>query len=268
MTKRTTTTKATAHTKPCFVELLSRDQELSALRAEYARKPATERRTAAEWVYDEGLANSLFGAALARLEDQPAPAPRWPPGFAALAIDPEFAPALLSVGSHEYSCGHQAEGMRLLLQLAQLSPDTADCIEIIDQAGQWLMDAGDAAGTCHLYEAALKARPDEQEFITGLGWALCRAGKQSEALPWLEKAVANDPDNSVVLNDYGWGLTELGRFDEAETALAKAVQFAPADYDLPVNNLERLRQLRQKAQAVAEGARCSNEATQKKNRLA
>jgi hypothetical protein len=30
--------------------------------------------------------------------------------------------------------------------------------------------------------------------------------------------------------------------------LEKAVQFAAADYDLPANNLERLRQLRQKAQ--------------------
>jgi Flp pilus assembly protein TadD len=47
----------------------------------------------------------------------------------------------------------------------------------------------------------------------------------------------------------------LGRFDEAEKALEKAVQFAPAAYDLPVNNLERLRQLRQQAQAVAEGGR-------------
>jgi Flp pilus assembly protein TadD len=138
--------------------------------------------------------------------------------------------------------------MKLLLQLMQLSPDTTDWIEIIDKAGQYLMDKGDAAGTCRLYEAALKACPAEQEFIIGMGWALCRAGKQSEAMPWLEKAVANDPDNCSVLNDYGWGLAELGRFEEAQKALEKAVQFAAADYDLPANNLERLRQLRQKAQ--------------------
>jgi tetratricopeptide (TPR) repeat protein len=248
MAKRTATAKAATHTKQSFAELLSRDPELSAVRVEYARKPEAERRAAAEWAYDEGIANSLFGAALARLESKPAPAPRWPPGFAALAIDPEFAPALLTVGCHEYGCGRQAEGMKLLLQLTQLSPDTADWIEIIDKAGQWLVDGGDAASTCRLYEAALKARPGEQEFIIGMGWALCRAGKQSEALPWLERAVANDPNNCSVLNDYGWGLTELGRFDEAEKALEKAVQLAPAAYDLPANNLERLRQLRREAQ--------------------
>ena len=249
MAKKAATNKAHPRTNQCFAEVLSHDRELSALRAEYARKPPAERRVAAEWAYDENIANSLFGAALARLQGEPAPAPRWPPGFAALAIDPEFAPALLTVGCHDYDCGRQAEGMKLLLQLTQLSPDTADWIEIIDKAGQSLMDAGDSASTCRLYEAALKARPDEQEFINGIGWALCRAGKQNEALPWLERAVANAPNDYLVLNDYGWGLTELGRFDEAEKALEKAVQFAPADYDLPVNNLERLRQLRQKAQA-------------------
>jgi Flp pilus assembly protein TadD len=138
--------------------------------------------------------------------------------------------------------------MRLLLQLTQLPPNTADWIEIIDKAGQSLMDAGDAAGTCRLYEAALAASPGEQEFMIGLGWALCRAGKQQEALPWLERAVANAPDNYSVLNDYGWGLAELGRFDEAQKALEKAVQLAPATYDLPANNLKRLQQLRENAQ--------------------
>jgi tetratricopeptide (TPR) repeat protein len=247
MAKRTDKIKASRHTKQGFAELLSRDPELFALRGEYAQDPPAKRRTAAEWAYDESIANSLVGVAFARLKGGQLPAPRWPPGFAALAIDPEFAPALLTVGCHEYGCGRQSEGMKLMLQLTQLSPDTADWIEIIDKAGQFLMDAGDAPSTCRLYEAALKARPAEQEFIIGMGWALCRAGKQSEALPWLELAVANAPNNCSVLNDYGWGLTELGRFDEAEKVLEKAVQLAPTAYDLPANNLERLRQLRRKA---------------------
>ena len=101
MAKRTATTKATSHTTQCFAELLSRDPELSALRADYAQKPATKRRAAAEWVYDESISNSLFGAALARLQGERLPAAGWPPGFAALAIDPEYAPALLTVGCYE-----------------------------------------------------------------------------------------------------------------------------------------------------------------------
>ena len=244
MPKRTTKTNPSNQETPSFADLLSRDPELSALRTEYALKAATELREAAEWAYDESIADSLFGRALARLPGQELPAPRWPSCFAALAIDPEYAPALLTVGCYEHACGRKEEGMRLLLQLTQLSPGTEDWIEIIDKAGQALMDAGDAAGTCRLYEAAVKARPDEQEFITGLGWALCRAGKQVEALPWMEKAIANDPDNCEALNDHGWALTELGRFDEARKVLEKAVKLAPVGYDLPANNLERLRQMR------------------------
>jgi hypothetical protein len=103
MVKRTASTKATRHPRQCFAELLSRDPELSALRADYARKPTTERRAAAEWVYDESISNSLFGAALARLQGQQLSAPGWPPGFAALpgqarSIALRLQPANRSVG--------------------------------------------------------------------------------------------------------------------------------------------------------------------------
>ena len=85
MAKRTATAKATTRTNPCFAELLSRDPELSALRAEYALKPPAKRRAAAEWDYDGSVADSLVGVAFARLKGEQLPAPRWPPAFAALA---------------------------------------------------------------------------------------------------------------------------------------------------------------------------------------
>jgi len=76
---------------------------------------------------------------------------------------------------------------------------------------------------------------------------LCRVGQQAEALPWLKKAVAKAPDESSVFNDYGWALAELGRFDEAEPALEKAVQLAPPGDEPPLNNLARMRRLRQQS---------------------
>ena len=42
-------------------------------------------------------------------------------------------------------------------------------------------------------------------------------------------------------------LAELGRFDEAEPALEKAVQLAPPGDELPLNNLARMRRLRQQS---------------------
>jgi tetratricopeptide (TPR) repeat protein len=228
-----------------FGRLLVSDPDLAQLRAEYARKSASARRKAAEWAHDESVATSLFNAAAAHLPGGGLPSPAWPPGFAALAIDPEYAPALLTVGCHDYGSGRQSEGMDLLLHLAELPPDTPDWVEIIDRAGEFLVEANAAEDACKLYEVALKARPDQQEFITGMGWALCRAGKHAEALPWMEKAVDNAPDDSAALSDYGWALTELGRFDEAQSILERAVRLAPPGNDLPANNLARLRQLRE-----------------------
>ena len=53
---------------PAFEKLLIEDQVLSALRTEYARRPLSERRAAAEWAYDEAIATSMFTAALARVD--------------------------------------------------------------------------------------------------------------------------------------------------------------------------------------------------------
>ncbi len=78
MVNSTATAKVTTHTEQCFAELLARDKELSALRAEHARKPTMKRRAAAEWVYGESISNSLFGAALARLQGERLLAPKWP----------------------------------------------------------------------------------------------------------------------------------------------------------------------------------------------
>ncbi len=230
-----------------FERLVIQDQDLSALRAEYAQKSLSERRAAAEWAYDEAIANSMFTAALARVDPDGVHPAGWPPGFAALAIDPDYAPALLSVGCYEYGSGRKRQGTDLLFQLTELSPHTPDWVEIVDKAAGFLVNVSAHDDACRVYRAALKVQPDQLEFITGLGWALCRAGKQAEALPWLKKAVAQAPNASSVLNDYGWALTELGQVEEAEPAVEKAVQLAPPGDELPLNNLARMRQLRQQS---------------------
>jgi tetratricopeptide (TPR) repeat protein len=247
MPKRSTGSESAEDGCPSFETLLIQDQDLSALRTDYARRPPAKRRAAAEWAYDEALADNMFTAALARVDPDGVHQAGWPPGFAALAIDPEFAPALLTVGCYEYGRGRKRQGMDLLFQLTELSPLTPDWVEIVDKAGGFLANFGAHDDACRIYQAALKVRPDELDLIIGLGWVLCRAGQQAEALPWLEKAVAKAPDESSVLNDYGWALTELGRFEEAEPALEKAVQLAPPGDELPLNNLSRLRRLRQQS---------------------
>jgi Flp pilus assembly protein TadD len=43
-----------------------------------------------------------------------------------------------------------------------------------------------------------------------------------------------------VLNDLGWTLVLAGLHDEARAVLERAAALAPADYDLPRNNLREL----------------------------
>src|SRR6266581_8734514 len=66
--KKTTGSESAEGGYPAFEKLLIEDQDLSALRTEYARRPLSERRAAAEWAYDEVIANSMFTAALARVD--------------------------------------------------------------------------------------------------------------------------------------------------------------------------------------------------------
>src|SRR6266700_1627019 len=124
MAKKTVGRKSVGHEARSFATLLAEGTELSRLRAEYAQKASPKRRVAAQWAYDEDLAATLFKAALAPLQGGGFPGPSWPPGFAALAIDPEYAPALLTVGCYEYGTGRKRQGMDLLFQLTELSPRT------------------------------------------------------------------------------------------------------------------------------------------------
>lgn len=80
-----------------------------------------------------------------------------------------------------------------------------------------------------------------------MAWALCKAGRQKEALEWHKNILAVTPTNSEALSDYGWTLVELKQFEEAKVILEKAVQFAAPGYVQPANNLKRLRQLQQAA---------------------
>jgi hypothetical protein len=100
MAAKSTTRISGKNETPSFGKLLASAPDLSALRAEHARESAPVRRKAAEWAHDESLATSLFNAAVAHLPGGGLPSPEWPPGFAALAIDPEYAPAVLTVGCY------------------------------------------------------------------------------------------------------------------------------------------------------------------------
>lgn len=71
----------------------------------------------------------------------------------AVEIKPDYAPAVLALGSVKYQRERKAEGRKRLLSLLLMPDDTPDRIEIIDEAGDFLIQSGE-------YVDALKLRPE------------------------------------------------------------------------------------------------------------
>jgi tetratricopeptide (TPR) repeat protein len=227
--------------KHSFRECLEKDEYLAGLRTEYAHKSAEERRMAADWEYHSAIAGSMFNDALARHGRADVGSPSWPDGVLALAIDPLFAPAILTVGSIEYQLGRHDEAMELFLTLTTLPPDEPDLSIIIDKAGQFLLDEEDYERARELYAAAEKAFAHVAVYPAGLSYCLSRLELHEEAVVKARRAVELDPVSHALLNDFGWTLYHAGYLEEAEATLEKSVRLAPPDYELARKNLEEVR---------------------------
>lgn len=170
----------------------------------------------------------------------------WPAGFVALAIDPLYAPAILTVGSVEYQLGHMAEAMKLFIQLTKLPKKEKDLSILIDKAGDFLTDQKDYENALALYSVAEKANPHEAVYPIGVGYCLGKLGRHEESVKKHRRADALEPDNYKHLSDLGYALLEAGMFDEAEEVLNRSISLAPEEYEIPQNNLGELRKRRTK----------------------
>jgi len=223
-----------------FVQLVAAVPELADARREYSGKPSEKRRAAAEWAYDSSVAQDLFSRALLRAGRDADMDPGFDSGVVALAIDPRFAPALLTVGSLEYQHGRPVAAMELFMTLVTLPQTEPDLAEIIDKAGCFLLDQNDTPNATRLYRAATQSYPDVCEHWSNLSYCLGEAGELEAAVAAARKALSMNESDPKVLNDLGWTLVLAGFHDEARTVLERAVTLAPEDYDLPRNNLLEL----------------------------
>jgi len=118
---------------------------------------------------------------------------------------------------------------------------TTDIPEIIDKAGDFLIDQDDHVNAGQLYAAAVRAYPQVALYQVGLGYCAAEGGRMEESVTHHRRAVELEPNNYLHLNDLGYCLLKAGQYDEAEEVLLRAVQLAPPDYDLAKGNLEHLR---------------------------
>ena len=229
-----------------FERLIRENAELAKLRRQYESQPAEERRLAALWQYDSSFASQLFnsvisqtvgGSDFAQYSDEES----YTGAVLALAIDPHCPQALLTVGSVEYQLGRQNEAMQLFMNLTALPAADEELPEIIDKAGDFLIDEKDYANAEILYDASVQRYPNIALYHDGLSYCLSKLDKLDRALECVRRAVDLEPDNHIFLNNLGWFLVEIKIYDEAEDILKKAAALAPPDYKLARNNLAELR---------------------------
>lgn len=149
---------------------------------------------------------------------------------------PTYAPAILGLGSVEYQLGRRAKGRKLLFSLLDLPEETLDLCEIVDQAGDFLIQSGRYAEGLSLYRLAAARFPRYAIFHQGIG---CCAGHQNlhdEAVAASREAVRLEPQNQKFVNDLGWTLHQAGQTEEALTTLERAAAMDAGD-ELAAENL-------------------------------
>ena len=231
--------------KAPFSILIKEEQELIDLRNEYSSKTESERLKLAEYVYYDvsAIMPNIFELLEPGYVNQ---VDEWPAGICSLAIAPNYAPAILTVGSQECQLGRIDEGMKLFLSLLELDEKTEDLHIIIDKCGDCLLDLKEYDAAYKLYKLAEKKYKNNILYLQGLSYTLSKLGKYKEALEICRKIVKLEPEHYEYLSDLGYSLIETGNFTEAEKVLKKAIKMAPEDYVLAKGNLDYLNELRAK----------------------
>jgi tetratricopeptide (TPR) repeat protein len=130
--------------------------------------------------------------------------------------------------------------MELFLTLTKLPENEEDLAEIIDKAGNFLLDHEDFKNALELYLSGERAYPNQALHYIGSGYCFYKLGNIEEAIRKEWRAVELEPDNHLYLNDLGYSLLEAGLLEEAESVLKRSISLAPPEYQFARNNLELL----------------------------
>jgi tetratricopeptide (TPR) repeat protein len=147
----------------------------------------------------------------------------------ALSVKPDYAPAILSMGSVEYQRQRKAEGKRLFFSLLSLPQKTEDLCEIIDEAGSFLISVKEYADGLELDREAARKFPDVAALRQGIGCCAGHEGVFAEALAASRRAIELDPENAEYVSDLGWTLLLAEQYHEAETEFLRALAMDPSN---------------------------------------
>ncbi len=183
----------------------------------------THRKEWSQFNAEAAYANSIFRTAIGDSEGAISELEH------TLEWNPNYAPAILSMGSVEYQRGRRAKGRKLFLSLLSLPEDTPDLCEIIDEAGSFLIQIKEYEDGLELFRTAVARFPSVPVFHQGIGCCAGHEGLHDEAIKASERALEIGPDNQEFVNDLGWSLFMAGRLQEAKKMLERAVVMGPSD---------------------------------------
>ncbi len=172
---------------------------------------------------EAAYAESIFNQAIGDMEASIAAAER------ALEIEPDYPPALLTMGSIEYQRGRPDKGVYLFSTLLSLPDEDRDLWEIIDKAGDFLIQEKRYEEGLELYQAAVERFIERAVLYQGIGCCVKHHGLFDEAIEASRRALELEPGNQKFVNDLGWSLFQAGQLKEAGEVLLKAIAMDPSD---------------------------------------
>jgi predicted O-linked N-acetylglucosamine transferase (SPINDLY family) len=191
----------------------------------------------------------------------------------ALAISPDYVPALYNLGLVLRQSSRTGEAERCFRRVAELAPADADALfhlgSIADEQGRsaeaaavfrralavapdhpflWLhlgiacRKLGDLDAAAAAYRRALELRPDDAEAHSNFGNLLQEEGRAEEAIAHYREAVRVEPGFALAWNNLGSALVRTRDLEAAARSLARAVELQPdfADAQFNLGNVHSL----------------------------
>jgi tetratricopeptide (TPR) repeat protein len=110
--------------------------------------------------------------------------------------------------------------------------DQPDSPQLHSELGKALEKRGDLGAAISEYEKVLKLRPDNSHDLNELAWALCRAGRFQEALPYARRAVERDETSPNLQDTLAHAAYGTGHWDEAIRAWDAVLALNPDFFQL------------------------------------
>jgi predicted Zn-dependent protease len=142
----------------------------------------------------------------------------------------------------------KAEALPLLQKLHDAHPQDATITRMLAEV---LSDAGDYAGSDHLYVSLLATTPNDVTLLLGHGQNLVRQLRYAEAFAAFDKATQLDPANADGWSGLAFAASKTGHYDVTLHALAMRSRYVPENASTLFLWATSYDSLHQKTQAAA-----------------